>query len=152
MAFSPMNNTHLFLIRIDRAKQWMSNLHKSTESLWSQLAPQHDPLVTFGRPVKVAVIDTGAAIEESDLGCYDDRLVEVRSWTDGRPATKVDMADLVGHGTHSTSLVLSVTENTDCEVYAAQAFRDDPQKKGDVPTSTRRIEHGIRDVSVYSHI
>lgn len=106
-------------------------------------------MVTFGRPVKVAVIDTGAAIEESDLECYDDRLVQVRSWTDGELATKVEMADLVGHGTHSTSLVLSVSENTDCEVYAAQAFRDDPQKNGDVQPNLRKIEGGIRDVSMY---
>lgn len=79
MAFSSMNNTDLFLTGLNRAKQWMSNLHESTGALWSRLAPQHDPLVTFGRPVKVAVIDTGAAIEESDLECYEDRLVQVLS-------------------------------------------------------------------------
>ena len=79
------------------------------------------------RPVKIAVIDTGALIDEDSLDFkFDGRLKECRSWLDesaGKPGTEMSGgADNVGHGTHATSLVLQATMHTDCEVYAAQVF------------------------------
>lgn len=64
----------------------------------------------------------------------------------GQRGVIADTADCVGHGTHSTSLVLAVSENTDCEVYVARVFRDDPQKRGDVGIDMKTTEDSIARV------
>ena len=126
----------------------MLKLVDSTNATWNNLSPspsssQHTALIE--RPVRIAVIDTGADIDESVLELYDHRLVECRSWIGKDPAQLVEgaTADAIGHGTHATSLVLSVTENTDCEIYVAQVFERDPEQKGlsakDVESMTRAI-------------
>lgn len=94
-------------------------------------------------------MDTGAAIEQSILDLvYDGRLKECRSWINGASAQLTQGADLVGHGTHATSLVLKVTENTDCEVYVAQVFAKDPQKTGKASNDLELVAEGIANVSL----
>jgi hypothetical protein len=112
----------------------MSRLQTSTNKTWEKLPSSQGkgrPVAHFDRPVRVAVVDTGAAIEASDLDIYDNRLIECRSWIGKDPGRLVTntTADEVGHGTHATSSVLKVTENTDIEVYVAQVFDTDPQHK-----------------------
>jgi len=138
----------------------MSRLQTSTNALWEKLPPlagqpyrsgqQNFPRVSsmtqqsprypsegrskalIDRPVKIAIIDTGAAIEPSVLEeMYDSRLIECRSWIGKNSAHVVNhaTADTVGHGTHAASLALKVTENTDCQIYVAQVFDRNPQQK-----------------------
>jgi hypothetical protein len=121
---------------VHSANNWMSRLQASTNDMWNELPSSSSnvrPGTLSGRPVRIAVIDTGAAIEGDVLeDIYDNRLIECRSWIgEGDPARLIEGAtgDKVGHGTHATSLVLKVTENTDCQVYAAQVFERDPQQK-----------------------
>jgi hypothetical protein len=107
----------------------------STTDIWSILPPSLDksrPAALLNRPVKIAVVDTGAAIEGSILeDSYDNRLIECRSWIgeDRARLIRGATADKVGHGTHATSLVLKNTENTDCEIYVAQVFEKDPHQR-----------------------
>jgi len=137
----------------------MSRLQTSTNAIWERLPSPIGHATEFGqqdsprasstaqqspqdpsesrpnafvdRPVRVAIIDTGAAIGASDLDVYDNRLIECRSWTGKNSARVVQdaAADAVGHGTHAASLALKVTENTDCEIYVAQVFDRNPQQK-----------------------
>jgi hypothetical protein len=121
--------------RIASAKQWMERLQTRTNSMWEKLESHSNeggPVAPFERPVRIAVIDTGAAIEDSDLDdLYGNRLIECRTWIGEDPGRLVECAtsDTVGHGTHATSLTLKVTENTNCEVYVAQCFDNTPQQK-----------------------
>lgn len=154
--------------RITSANEWMLRLQTSANAIWekvpsltehspwvsstAQLSPQHPLwLPIANRPVRVAVIDTGAAIESSTLeDLYDNRLRECRSWVGNEPARVVRdaTADTVGHGTHATSLVLKVTENTDCEVYVAQVFGKDPQHKGPSGRDPGQMTAAIASVSM----
>jgi hypothetical protein len=122
------------------AKDWMKHWHstmggengiwaKSAPGLSSSLPPEHQ------EPVRIAIIDTGAAIDEALLESYDyngrSRFCACRSWADeqyGDQGKEIGHEDFVGHGTHATSLALKITENTDCEIYVAQVFQGDPQK------------------------
>jgi hypothetical protein len=129
--------------RITSADEWMSRLQISTNAIWEKLPPlwatssksnvfgpsESRPKRHVYRPIRLAVIDTGAAIESSILeDLYDNRLVECRSWIGKNSATVVKdaAADRVGHGTHAASLALKVTENTSCEIYVAQVFDRSP--------------------------
>ena len=106
----------------------MLRLQTSTNATWANLPVRE----LFDRPVRIAVVDTGASIESSVLDdLYDGRLIECRSWTCGDPGRLVKdaTADAVGHGTHATSLALKITENTDCEIYVAQVFDQTHQRK-----------------------
>ena len=113
----------------------METLQKSTNSVWEHLSSgpsEGGTVALFDRPVRIAVIDTGAAIEGSALeDLYDNRLVECRTWIGEDRGRLVNCAtsDAAGHGTHATSLALQVTENTDCEVYVAQCFERTLQPK-----------------------
>jgi subtilisin family serine protease len=113
--------------------------------MWTSLPPlpsNKSPIAISGRPVRIAVIDTGVAIEASILeDLYENRLKECRSWTCANPARLVDgtTADTVGHGTHAASLLLKVTENTDCEIYVARVFEDDPQQTNGFETMANPI-------------
>jgi hypothetical protein len=119
--------------------------------MWASLPPsssQNPPVAISDRRVKVAVIDTGVAIEDSILDdLYDNRLIECRSWTGANQARLIECAsaDTVGHGTHATSLLLKVTENTDCEIYVAQVFEEDPQQTN----GFEKMEKPIAQVGYY---
>jgi hypothetical protein len=122
--------------RMASAKDWMKRLQTKTNSMWAKLEshPNNDGPVAgqFDRPIRIAIIDTGAAIGNSDLEYrYDNRLIECRTWIGEEPGRLVEYttSDSTGHGTHATSLALGVTENTDCEVYVAQCFEKPPQQK-----------------------
>jgi subtilisin family serine protease len=119
---------------IRSADSWIRRLLTSTNAIWNQLPPSPgntQPVPQFDHPVKIAVIDTGAAIEASVLDVYDNRLTECRSWVgkDRARLIKGSTIDKVGHGTHVTSLVLKITENTNCEIYVAQVFEGNPQQQ-----------------------
>jgi subtilisin family serine protease len=128
--------------RVYSAKEWMSRLQTSANAIWTRLPPRDQPVAFFDRPVRIAVIDTGVAIEPSIVeDLYESRLIECRSWTGANPAQLIEgpTADTVGHGTHATSLLLKVTENTDCEIYVAKVFEEDPQDMDGVETMAKPI-------------
>jgi hypothetical protein len=129
----------------------MLRLQTSTNAIWAKLPPSSgntQSVPVFDRPVRIAVIDTGAAIEASDMDVYDNRLIECRSWIGEDPGRLVADAtgDEVGHGTHATSLVLKVTENTDAKVYVAQVFEVDPQDKTSNVKDTGSMARAIAQV------
>jgi hypothetical protein len=140
--------------RTTSAKEWMDRLQTRTNSMWEKLALVSNgdgPTAPFDRPVRIAVIDTGAAIEDSELEeRYDNRLIECRSWVGEDPGRLVKRAtsDAVGHGTHATSLALEVTENTDCEVYVAQCFEKSPQHKSLHGEDSDTVAEAIASVSL----
>jgi subtilisin family serine protease len=132
----------------------MEKCFDCTKKLWKQLEPLPEKSaleVDFDRPARIAIIDTGVDIEHGVLDqLYDNRLTIKDCITlvgaEPGPSHVFDTLDLVGHGTHAVSLVLDITLNTDCEVYAAQVFRDDPQKGGSGANNGRTIEEGIASV------
>ena len=71
--------------------------------------------------------------------------MECRSWIgkDRGRLVSYAAADLIGHGTHATSLALKVTENTNCEIYVAQVFEKDPQQKGRSDKDWRSMSKAI---------
>lgn len=119
--------------------------------------------------VRIAVLDTGACFQRFAIDhIYDGRLKEVRSWrpkasSRARFDNKIgeiipfdekpfyDMTDLVGednegHGTHTTSLLLESTRDTNFEVYVAKVFDRRNDTQGDKATQ-EEIEEGIANVS-----
>jgi hypothetical protein len=81
------------------------------------------------KPVRIAVIDTGAKIHSDHLEfIFDSRLKECRSWLDPSAGAKgLEMpagGDEDGHGTQMVTLALRATRDTPCEVFAAQVFRN----------------------------
>jgi hypothetical protein len=82
------------------------------------------------RPVRIAIIDTGAHFDACARNSFGPRLRECRSWLhpeqDARGANHPGGTDHDGHGTHCTSAVLRCAPE-DCEVYVAQVFADHPK-------------------------
>lgn len=79
------------------------------------------------RPVRIAILDTGAHIpSEKVVNVYDDRVIECRTWLrsteDKGESLKGPCSDRDGHGTHGTGVLLEATQYTNVEVYVAQIF------------------------------
>lgn len=79
------------------------------------------------RPIKIAILDTGAHIPRTELDhLYDDRIKECRSWLTslGNDGDIMDgpSSDPDGHGTHGTGVLLEATQGTGIEVYVGQIF------------------------------
>jgi hypothetical protein len=79
------------------------------------------------RPVRIAIIDTGAHFDACARNSFGPRLQECRSWLhpkqDSRGTNHPRGTDHDGHGTHCTSTILRCAPE-DCEVYVAQVFAD----------------------------
>lgn len=70
-------------------------------------------------PVKIAILDSGIDLPQSDLEAYDDRIIDVRTWLDGKVGKRDrSCGDDVGHGTHTAALVLDAAP--DSHVYIAK--------------------------------
>lgn len=76
--------------------------------------------------VRIAVIDTGAKVDQAVRQSYSNRLVVSRSWLSGQSGTLISPGqldeDLDGHGTHLASLLLGMTDDIEAKVYMAQVF------------------------------
>lgn len=104
-------------------------------------------------PVKIAVLDTGAKFNPQTLKVlYDDRLGDCRTWRyldcNGRSTKTSADSDQDGHGTHTTSLLLDVTQDTDCQVFVAQVFGTRRENRD--TTQNADIQGGIANVSTAS--
>ena len=105
-----------------------------------------------GKPVKMAVIDTGVSIPGADLEYqFHNRLKECRSWLDekaGEEGIEFQEVDEDGHGTHTVSIALKTTERTDCELYVAQVFRNRGEKK--TVYTNKATQTAIARVSIHN--
>ena len=97
------------------------------------------------KPVKIAILDTGAHILRDKIeDIYDDRVVECRTWLrsqkDEGDALDGTSADHDGHGTHGTSVLLEATQDTDIQIFVAQIFHKRSEKiKQDLFTEDRTV-------------
>lgn len=92
-----------------------------------------DPHPSNYRPVRIAILDTGALLDPASLSVYDDRLVECRNFqTTWGGESSIRMShggDDDGHGTHATDLLLELTEHSECEIYVAKVFGKRSEKQ-----------------------
>jgi len=106
----------------ESAREWMKLLGNCVATV----LPLPDQPGSNARPVRIAILDTGAFIPQDVLtDLYDNRLKECRTWLDSwdDEGKLIDAkSDDDGHGTHGTSVLLSATAETDIEVYVAQVF------------------------------
>lgn len=109
----------------------------------------HPFIETPGRPVRIAVVDTGVFFNRRTRKLYEGRLKEVRSFTrkeDGEQgALCPEGEDLDGHGTHATSVLLDVDPFS--EVYVAKVFDSRDQKQGE--TLRSELQLGVARVSIH---
>lgn len=104
------------------AAEWLETLNHGVRATISR----YDKGALY-RPAKIAIIDTGACIDELVIDMkYDGRLKECRSWldeSDGATGRAEGFnSDPIGHGTHATSLALESSMHSNCEVYVARVF------------------------------
>ena len=127
----------------------MSDLNKWVKSAIEQDFLPTPDLQDVTKAVKIAVLDTGAKFTKAILqNHYDNRVREIRKWHLASASAQIpdsgihipDGDDEDGHGTHSTSLVLNATQNTDCLVYVAKVFGSKQDKQyGEVESVTEGI-------------
>lgn len=132
-------------------REWLEALHS-----WNGLLCKNDLLPSVDTssvskhgpqtPIKIAVLDTGVKLSYTLREGYDFRLRSYKSWMHAdTPEWDLgagsgngnDGEDDDGHGTHSVSMVLCATKNSNCQVYAAKVFG----KKNDIDhaETSRRI-------------
>lgn len=64
--------------------------------------------------IKVAILDSGIDMENTDIDAQSDRIKSIRSWVDGKIGVEAKRGgDLSGHGTHIAGIILDLAPDVD---------------------------------------
>lgn len=98
-------------------------------------------LLERGRPVEIAILDTGFQLPKPASYAYDEQILGSRNWFTDNDQTEdreIMQVDLAGHGTYSTTLLMNVAPNAG--VYVARVFGKESHHSSDIP-SDKSIEY-----------
>jgi hypothetical protein len=126
---------------ISSAKAWLNRFGTFRRDLFLQV--QNDTAV---KPLKIAVIDTGAWFDKKTLvKQYDNRVAGFWPCTAAEEAkAPVCMqSDLDGHGTSVASVLLDIDQN--CHVYVYKAFNKKDEQQGE--DLADRVQADVLEVS-----
>ena len=73
--------------------------------------------------IKVAILDSGIDMENTDIDAQSNRVMSIRSWVDGKAGAEATHdGDISGHGTHISGIILDLAPNVD--VYIARVTKN----------------------------
>lgn len=144
-SFERVDRPHASLqtTRADWAKEWKFDLKSFRSDMFNSAC---DP--ETAKPVKIAVIDTGAYFRPRDtIHKYQDRIKgfwkhEPRNIVEGQRFKFPNDSDSDGHGTNVTSVLLGLDEH--CHVYVYNAYHHHSEASG--TTMASKNETSIREV------
>lgn len=74
--------------------------------------------------IKVAILDSGIDLGNTDIDAQLDQIKDIRSWVDDKSGLKVHDGDSSGHGTHIAGIILDLAPNVDIYIAKVTKFRE----------------------------
>ncbi|KAK4888082.1 hypothetical protein LTR27_012978 [Elasticomyces elasticus] len=116
-----MENFNLHRSSVQSAEDWFARFKSLESSLFVKGVET--------KPVKIAIIDTGAVFtKQTAHNKYDDRIIDFWPTNDTNQTERKVGLDYDGHGTHVASALLSV--DPFCHIYVARAFGKRGEQQG----------------------
>ncbi|KAE8361736.1 peptidase S8/S53 domain-containing protein [Aspergillus caelatus] len=113
------------------ADTWLDNLQKRVHPFVKTKRDRED------EKVKIAVLDSGIDPDHPDLVKHRGRIVECQDWT----SSKVGTQDVVGHGTHTTALLLKIAPVS--TIYVAKVFDSSTANESTRQHVAEAISHAV---------